>query len=121
MQVHTLASYFIQEGNTDSEDLVGKPIVHASAYKHATGEARYCDDNPKIDNEVFLAFVLSERAHAEILNVDPSEALKLDGVLGYVSHKDAPKNAFGMVVEDEEIFASSKASTVFEKLRIDAI
>ncbi|CAG7723284.1 unnamed protein product [Allacma fusca] len=92
-------------------DLIGQPIAHASAYKHATGEAQYCDDVPKIDNELFLAFVCSDRAHAEVISVDPTAALAVTGVVGYVSHQDVSKNSFGMVIDDEEIFASSKVTS----------
>jgi xanthine dehydrogenase/oxidase len=88
--------------------LVHKAVPHSSAYKHATGEAKYCDDVPKFSNELELAFVLSTKAHAKILNIDYSEALEIEGVVGHVSHEDlAPeKNWFGLVVKDEEIFAS---------------
>jgi len=30
-----------------SEDVVGRPLPHLSAAKHATGEAVYCDDIPR--------------------------------------------------------------------------
>lgn len=91
-------------------DLVGRPIPHSSAMKHATGEARYCDDIPKYGNELSVALVLSERAHAYLKKVDPTKGLLMEGVVGYISHHDLPpgKNCFGVLIQDEEIFASKK-------------
>jgi xanthine dehydrogenase/oxidase len=53
--------------------------------------------------------VTSERAHAKILNVDASKALKVDGVIAFYWHKDVPgSNMWGEIVYDEEIFASKE-------------
>ena len=49
------------------QDPIGRPIMHLSGIKHTTGEAIYCDDMPVLDGELFLAFVTSSRAHAEIV------------------------------------------------------
>lgn len=91
-------------------DLVWRPIPHASAYKFATGEAVYCDDIPKFRNELIMELVWSKRAHAFLKKVDPSLALKVDGVVGFISHKDLEKgkNLYGIIEKDEEIFASDK-------------
>ncbi|CAL8083327.1 unnamed protein product [Orchesella dallaii] len=95
-------------------DLVGRPVPHPSALKHATGEARYCDDIAKYENELSIALVLSERAHAVLKKVDPTKGLMMDGVVGFLSHHDLAegKNAFGVLVQDEEIFASTKVHCV---------
>lgn len=50
-----------------SQDPIGRPIMHLSGIKHATGEAIYCDDMPAVHGELFLAFVTSSRAHAKIV------------------------------------------------------
>ncbi|KAG7267344.1 hypothetical protein CRUP_021563 [Coryphaenoides rupestris] len=39
------------------EDVVGRPIMHLSALKQATGEAVYCDDIPLYENELYVALV----------------------------------------------------------------
>lgn len=39
-----------------------------------------------------MACVLSERAHARLLKVDPSEALNLPGVVAFIDYKDVPPN-----------------------------
>ncbi|XP_030065868.1 aldehyde oxidase 2 [Microcaecilia unicolor] len=72
------------------QDPVGRPIVHMSAIKQATGEAVYCDDRPAVDSELFLVFVTSTRAHAKIVSIDKTEALKIPGVVDIVTAEDAP-------------------------------
>jgi xanthine dehydrogenase/oxidase len=64
-----------------------------------------------IPDEKYLAFVMSQKAHAKILSVDSSEAVTLPGVVDFISYKDIPgQNMWGGAVSDEEIFASEKVS-----------
>lgn len=49
------------------EDMVGRPMMHLSALKQATGEAVYCDDVPLYENELYAALITSSKAHANIL------------------------------------------------------
>ncbi|CAO2615986.1 Aldehyde oxidase 1 [Lemmus lemmus] len=67
------------------QDPIGRPIMHLSGIKHATGEAIYCDDMPAVDRELFLTFVTSSRAHAKIVSMDLSEALSLPGVVDIIT------------------------------------
>lgn len=92
---------------------LNQPIVHTSAFKQATGEATYLDDIPKFENELFLAMVWSTKAHAYITSIDASEALRQTGVHAFFSAKDltAQQNAFGPIVDDEEVFISSKVTS----------
>lgn len=94
-------------------DAVGKPIVHTSAFKQATGEAVYCDDMPKFENELYLALVLSTRAHAKILSVDAEEALRQPGIHAFYSANDLTpeQNKQGPVYQDEEVFATSMVTS----------
>ncbi|CAH1407061.1 unnamed protein product [Nezara viridula] len=114
-QFHSLipssSQYISKDSPSEGEhDTIGLPVVHKSAFKHATGEALYCDDLPSFENEVYLSLVTSTRTHAKIKKIDPSEALKLNGVVGFVSAKDIlqERNNFGPIVHDEEIMASEK-------------
>ncbi|CAE1322991.1 XDH [Acanthosepion pharaonis] len=91
-------------------DLVGRPVVHMSGLKQATGEAIYLDDIPKYENELRLALVMSTKAHARLINVDPSEALSMPGVVDYIDYKDVPgSNMYGFC-KDEYIFAVDKVT-----------
>jgi xanthine dehydrogenase/oxidase len=52
------------------------------------------------------------QAHAEIVSIDPSAALELEGVRGFFSAKDiaSGRNVFGPIVHDEEVFASKRVT-----------
>uniref|UniRef100_A0A452R618 Aldehyde oxidase n=1 Tax=Ursus americanus TaxID=9643 RepID=A0A452R618_URSAM len=72
------------------QDPVGRPIMHLSGLKHATGEAIFCDDIPMVDRELFMVLVTSTRAHAKIISVDLSQALDLPGVIDVITAEDIP-------------------------------
>lgn len=84
-------------------------MMHLSALSHATGEARYTDDIPKMAGELYAGLVLSTHAHANF-TVDWSPALSLEGVWGHVTAQDVPgSNKTGMYT-DEEVFADRKVT-----------
>ncbi|KAL1770760.1 aldehyde oxidase 4 [Sigmodon hispidus] len=72
------------------QDPVGRPVMHQSAIKHATGEAVFVDDIQPIDQELALAVVTSTRAHAKIISLDVSEALECPGVVDVITAEDVP-------------------------------
>ncbi|NP_001289859.1 aldehyde oxidase 2 [Saimiri boliviensis] len=72
------------------QDPVGRPIMHLSGLKHATGEAIFCDDIPMVDKELFMALVTSNRAHAKIISIDVSKALEIPGVVDVITAEDIP-------------------------------
>ncbi|XP_010216199.1 PREDICTED: aldehyde oxidase [Tinamus guttatus] len=95
------------------QDPVGRPIMHQSGIKHATGEAAYIDDLPSVDGELFLAVVTSSRAHAKIVSIDTSEALKTPGVFDIITAHDVPAiNEFYYSDDPEIVFARNKVICV---------
>lgn len=88
-------------------DPIGRPKVHVSAFKQSTGEAVYCDDIPKMENELYLTLVTSTKAHAKIVSVDSSTALKMPGVHRFFSAKDLRNHANEIIpiFHDETVFA----------------
>lgn len=92
--------------NQPNTDPVGRPKIHMSAFKQTTGEAIYLDDMPKYENELYLGFVLSTKAHARIKSVDNTEALKVPGVHRYFDYRDITQheNEIGPIFHDEELF-----------------
>nr|KAF6329459.1 xanthine dehydrogenase [Pipistrellus kuhlii] len=48
------------------EDMVGRPLPHLASAMQASGEAMYCDDIPRYENELTLRLVTSTQAHAKI-------------------------------------------------------
>ncbi|XP_031784418.1 xanthine dehydrogenase isoform X1 [Nasonia vitripennis] len=104
--------YQMVSKDQSSIDLIGRPLIHASAFKQASGEAIYCDDIPRITGELYLALVLSTRAHARITGIDNSKAVALDGVVAYFDAKDIPEHRrfVGPIIKDEEVFVSEKVT-----------
>uniref|UniRef100_A0A2K5D0D0 Aldehyde oxidase 1 n=1 Tax=Aotus nancymaae TaxID=37293 RepID=A0A2K5D0D0_AOTNA len=95
------------------EDPVGHPIMHLSGVKHATGEAIYCDDMPPVDQELFLTFVTSSRAHAKIVSIDLSEALSMPGVVDIMTAEHlSDVNSFCFFTETETFLATDKVFCV---------
>lgn len=108
------AQYFDLVGDKQvKSDAVGRPLPHMSAYKQTTGEAIYCDDMPTAEGELYLAFVLSTRAHAKLVSVDAKKALAKPGVVAFFSAKDLTpeQNAVGPIFHDEELFISEKVTS----------
>ncbi|KAL5273476.1 XDH family protein [Megaselia abdita] len=96
-------------------DPIGRPEVHRSAYKQASGEAVYCDDIPKSANELYLVLVLSTRSHAKIVSVNADKALALEGVEAFFSSKDLTEkqNIIDLLpmYDDEELFRSKTVTS----------
>ncbi|MCJ1300209.1 hypothetical protein MMC08_003004, partial [Hypocenomyce scalaris] len=88
--------------------ILGKANPHVAALKQCTGEAQYTDDIPAQKNELYGVMVLSTKAHAKILSVDPSPAMDIPGIVEWVDHKDLPNpesNWWGAPNCDELFFA----------------
>uniref|UniRef100_A0A3B3ZI89 Xanthine dehydrogenase n=1 Tax=Periophthalmus magnuspinnatus TaxID=409849 RepID=A0A3B3ZI89_9GOBI len=97
----------------DMEDVVGRPLMHVSAEKQATGEAQYCDDLRPADNELYLSLICSTRAHAKILSIDCSEARAMPSVVCVLFAEDVPgSNGTGPVVYDETVLAQGEVTCV---------
>lgn len=93
---------------------IGKEQPHVAALKQCTGEAQYTDDIPVQKNELYGVLVLSTKPRARILNVDPSPAFELPGVVDFVDHKDLPNpeaNWWGAPKCDEVFFAVDEVFT----------
>uniref|UniRef100_A0A4X2L7J8 FAD-binding PCMH-type domain-containing protein n=1 Tax=Vombatus ursinus TaxID=29139 RepID=A0A4X2L7J8_VOMUR len=91
------------------QDPVGRPVMHQSGIKHASGEAIFCDDMPAIDEELFLAVVTSTRPHAKIISIDASEALALPGVVDVITAQDIPAQNGD---EEERLYAQDEVICV---------
>nr|AZL94599.1 xanthine dehydrogenase [Nephromyces sp. MMRI]AZL94600.1 xanthine dehydrogenase [Nephromyces sp. MMRI] len=115
----------LQHYGAHHEDLTkqeaGNSRKHLAADLHVTGRAEYTDDAPLLPNEVYLELVVSTQAHAKIRSVDISECYSVEGFVDYVCYKDIPgKNAMGIGVLDETVFAVDKALCVGHPIGIVA-
>nr|XP_021506880.1 xanthine dehydrogenase/oxidase isoform X2 [Meriones unguiculatus] len=94
------------------EDMVGRPLPHLAAEMQASGEAVYCDDIPRYENELSLRLVTSTRAHAKITSVDASEAKKVPGFVCFLTAEDIPNSNVTGLLNDETVFAKDKVTCV---------
>ncbi|CAF3610866.1 unnamed protein product [Rotaria sp. Silwood1] len=87
--------------------VVGSPLPHRSAYVQTTGEAKYTNDLPSLLNTLHAALVLSTQPNARIKNIYIEAAQRLPGFVSFISYTDVPgSNMTGIIVQDEEVFAS---------------
>ena len=96
-------------------------LHHDSAIKHVTGESIYINDMPVSDQLLYGKVVISKHAHAEILKLDISEALKVKGVHAILTAKDIPGiNQMGPIVHDEPCLAEGEVIFIGQAIAVIA-
>ena len=96
-------------GGQSTGNPVGRPLMKLSAPLQATGEARYTDDIPAQEGELYAGLVMSTHAHAKI-SVDWSVALQVDGVQDYVAVEDVPGSNITGYMGDEKVLADGEVA-----------
>ena len=96
-------------GEQSAGNPAGRPLMQLSAPLQATGEARYTDDMPAQEGELYAGLVMSTHAHAKI-SVDWSVALQVDGVRDYVTVEDVPGSNTTGLLGDEKVFADGEVN-----------
>jgi xanthine dehydrogenase/oxidase len=97
-----------------AQKVLGKANPHVAALKQCTGEAQYTDDIPRQMNELYGGLVISTKAHAKLVYVDPSPAFSLPGVVAWVDRHDVANkkaNMWGAPICDEVFFAEEEVFT----------
>ncbi|KAJ0176322.1 hypothetical protein K1T71_008496 [Dendrolimus kikuchii] len=95
---------------------INQPIQKLEALIQCAGEAKYTEDLPSYPHEVFGAFVLSTVPKGFIVEIDPSKALHLPGVIAFYTAKDIPGLNSFMPAEDminrvnEEVISNGEIS-----------
>ncbi|CAI2354515.1 unnamed protein product [Caenorhabditis sp. 36 PRJEB53466] len=117
---------YLQFYKPSLNESVGRPIANYFNERTITGEALYINDI-KVHDGVHLGFVLSSHAHAEILSIDPTEALELKDVLGYFGVEDVPgMNVPGLSLvnvnfpDDSPVFADKRVESVGQVIGVIA-
>ena len=68
--------------------MFGAPVKRREDPRLVTGGGRYLDDMGH--GALAAAFVRSPHAHARILDIDVSDAIEIDGLVGIWTHEDLP-------------------------------
>ncbi len=97
--------------------VVGKSVTRNDAQQKTTGRAQYTADL-KFPNMLYGKLIRSTIAHGRIINIDTSEAEKLNGVKAIITAKDVPSMKWGLSPArfDENIFAIDKVLYIGDKI-----
>ncbi|ADM10358.1 xanthine dehydrogenase, C-terminal subunit [Parvularcula bermudensis HTCC2503] len=88
---------------------VRQSVAHESAVRHVSGTAKYIDDLPEPPGLLHLAFGVSTKAHATILNCDLSAVRNYPGVVAVLTADMIPgRNDIGPVIKDDPLFAENE-------------
>ena len=95
------------------KNVVGKSVPRQEAREKVTGAAKFVDDL-QFGNKTLLVKVLrSPHAHAKILRIDASAALKVPGVKAVVTGQDVGRSGrIGLYLADREVYASDRVRFV---------
>ncbi len=100
---------------------MSKPLSHDSATGHVTGESIYINDMPVNGQLLTGRVVTSCHAHARIIRIDISEALKTAGVHTILTARDIPgENQMGPVIHDELCLAETETTFIGQAIALIA-
>lgn len=89
---------------------VGKPGFRVDVRPKVLGYGTYPDDI-EMEGMAYGSAVRSAYPRARILDIDISEALKIDGVLGVLTAEDVPNNKVGHIQQDWDVFIAKGSIT----------
>ncbi len=97
--------------------VIGLSKPRIDGREKVTGAAKYCGDL-KLPNMLYGKLLGSPHAHARILSIDTSEALKIPGVKAVITAKDVPSLKYGISPArwDENVLCIEKALFVGDKV-----
>jgi len=86
---------------------------------HARGSAQFIQDQVIADGTLFLQPVVSRQAHARLLAIDATAALRLPGMVAVYTASDIPGvNQIGNVATDEKLLADDEVLFVGQVLAL---
>ncbi|MGI9220025.1 MAG: xanthine dehydrogenase molybdopterin binding subunit [Woeseiaceae bacterium] len=89
---------------------VGQSVRHDSAHLHVAGTAAYTDDLPEPRDLLHVAVGLSQKAHAQLKNINLDAVTAAPGVVNTCVAAEIPgDNNCGPVIHDESIIAGDIA------------
>jgi xanthine dehydrogenase large subunit len=95
-------------------------LKHDSALKHVTGQSVYVNDF-SASRQLVGRVVYSTEAHARISLLDTKAALKLNGIVAILTHKDIPgENQMGPVIHDELCLAIDEVTFIGQAIALIA-
>ncbi|MEW6663639.1 MAG: molybdopterin cofactor-binding domain-containing protein [Thermodesulfobacteriota bacterium] len=93
--------------------VVGKPVPRLDARAKVTGDAIYTADI-RLPRMLYGKILRSPHAHARMISIDATEALKLPGVEAVATANDLPAAKYGEFLHDQTAFAVDKVRCIGE-------
>jgi xanthine dehydrogenase large subunit len=81
-----------------------------STKSHVLGQSEFIDDIPFMSNELHVGYVGSPVAHGELISIDASEAMLVDGIVAVFTAKDLHKKNWGTIVQDQPLLVDKVIS-----------
>ena len=88
-------------------NLIGKDFVPPDIRGKVTGKAKYAEDF-RVEGMVFGKLLTSPVPHGRVTNIDASEALAMDGVIGILTAND---DGVGALLTNEPKFVGAVSYT----------
>lgn len=96
--------------NTESEAKVGARADRIDAEEKILGTGIYADDI-EMEGMLYGSCVRTKYSRAKFIDIDYSEALELDGVVGVLTAEDVPNNKVGHIQQDWDVFIEKGSET----------
>ena len=90
---------------SDLQSGIGAHVLRVEDERLVTGQGTYTDDI-NLPNQSYAAIVRSPHAHANIVEIDPSEALAVPGVLCVLTGADVAADQLGPMLDDHGLIGS---------------
>jgi CO/xanthine dehydrogenase Mo-binding subunit len=101
-------------------ETVTKPAARVDAVDKVRGVARYVDDL-ELPGMLHCKVVTSAHPHAEVLEIDISQALSSEGVFAVLTAKDIPgENQIGVATADQPLLVETRARMMADRLAVVA-
>ncbi len=92
----------------DRAAVIGEEIIRVDAVEKASGKTIFADDLV-MEGMLYTKVLRSEKPHADILDINISEAEKSGGVVKIILAADIPgTNSFGPIKKDQEVLVTSR-------------
>jgi CO/xanthine dehydrogenase Mo-binding subunit len=99
--------------------VIGKPIARVEGPDKVTGRARYSADI-SLTNLLWAKNVRSPHAHARIISIDTSRALRVPGVRKVITAADIPNKRIGRRLKDHPLLCDDVVRFIGDKVAVVA-
>jgi CO/xanthine dehydrogenase Mo-binding subunit len=103
--------------------LLGQNFTPPDVEPKVTGKAKYAEDF-RVEGMVFCRLLLSPIPHGRMTNIDASEALAMEGVVGVLTADEVPSHPMDPILSNEPMFVGQPilaVAAVDEATAMDAI